>query len=50
MDDLNKTSTLFSTVAIEESDFVKLTIPVAAYEIDARFFSDGWQPDNFMRH
>ena len=48
MDELNKTSSLFSNVPVEEIDFVKLIIPVAAYEMDAKFFSDGWQPDNFI--
>ena len=48
MDDLNETSTLFSTLAIKEIDFVKLTIPITAYERDAKFFSDGWELDNFV--
>ena len=48
MDDLHETSTLFSTVAIEENEFAKLTIPLGVYERDAKFFSDGWQLDNFI--
>jgi hypothetical protein len=47
MDDLNETSTLYSDVTIEESDFVKHTIPLAAYVPDAKFYIDGWRPDNF---
>ena len=48
MDDLNQNSTLYSAVEIEENDFVKLVVPLAAYEIDTKFFLDGWQPDHFM--
>ena len=48
MDDLHEKSALFSTMGIEENDFVKLVVPLAAYEIDTKFFLDGWQPDHFM--
>lgn len=50
MDDLNEASALFSNVAIKENDFVKLVIPLTAYEIDAKFFSEGWRLENFMKH
>jgi hypothetical protein len=50
MDDLNQNSPLYSAVEIEENDFVKLTIPLEFYEIEAGFFSDGWRLENFIKH